>query len=244
MDFQPPDAADLTNVYSLNRAFLDLLTTATEPVGDRDLQPAATVNGIRALGQRHRLRLAETPFLLFSLAEHDAARWRAVFDGSYELDMFGNLEAPTSNESRVVQAALGFLWQLAKKRPYAARVVSGASYYWCERLSLCTLVDLFNFAATESRLLTMRLADHAALWRKLIVGGTSDDASIRAAAKMSALQTVLTTIDDEPRERLPAAACSMPAPSTRVAERATVSRNTARGYNTPPDESTVHKKPD
>ena len=244
MDFQPPETADLTNVYSLNCAFLDLLSSATEPLDEREPQPAAFNKGIRKLGRRQRRRLAETPFLLFSLAEHDLARWRKVFDRGYDIDMFDNLDRPTGNESRVVQAALGFLWQLAKKRPYTARVVSGANYYWCERLSLCTLVDLFNFAANEPRLLKMRLANHAPLWRKLIIGATCDDANIRAAAKLSALQTVLTMIDDEPRERLSAAACSMPAPSTRFAERSTVSRNTARGYNTPPDESTVDKKPD
>lgn len=244
MDFQPPDTADLTNVYSLNRAFLDLLASATRPLGDPEPRSAACIRRIRQLDQRHRLRLAETPFLLFSLAENDAARWRPVFDSGYEADMFDRLDEPAADESRIVQAAVGFLWQLANKRPYAARVVSGATYYWCERLSVCTLVDLFDFAATEPRLLTMRLVNHAALWRKLIVGGTSDDANVRAAAKLSALQTVLTRIDDEPRERLLAAACSMPNPSTRVAERTTMSRNTARGYNTPPDESAVHKKPD
>ena len=244
MDFQPPDSADLANVYSLNRAFLDLLASAAGHEDDRERGSAAYSQVIRELDQRHRLRLAETPFLLFSLAEDDLARWRPVFDSNYEFDLFDTPDRPAVSESRIVQAALGFLWQLAKKRPYSARVVSGATYFWCERLSLCTLVDLFDFASTEPHLLRMRLAENAAFWRKLLTGGTSDDASVRSAAKLSALQSVLTTIDDTSRERLPAAACSMPAPSTRVAERAAVSRNTARGYNTPPDESTVHKKPD
>ena len=244
MDFQPPETVDLTNVYSLNRAFLTLLTSGGEALGNREPRPVAFVAGLGKLDRRRRRRLAETPFLLFSLAENDVPRWRPVFTGAREIDMFDNLDRPTVDEARIVQAAIGFLWQLAKKRPYAARVISGASYYWCERLALCTLVDLFNFAANEPRLLTLRMADNAALWHKLVVGGTSDDVNIRATAKLSALQTVLTMIGDESSERLPAAACSMPAPSTRVAERAAVSQDTARGYNTPPDESAVDKKPD
>ena len=244
MDFKPPDPADLDNVYSLNNAYLELAITASRRAPWLDVRLPEMVGGFAGLEPQVLQRLARTPFLLFSLGENDMRRWRAVFDHEQGADRIKRIDSPDPAEARIVQAALGFLWQLVKKRPYAGRVVSGATYQWCERLALCTLVELFEFAAIEPRLLVPRMATNANLWRKLFISSSSDQSDLRAAARFSALQAILTTAANVEREKLPVAACNMPTPRSRVADRTLVSQSTARGYNTPPDESALDKEPD
>lgn len=242
MEFESPDAADIANVCCLNQRFLGHMRAAG--LGRDEQQPATAAAGLSRLDVQRQRHLAESPFLLFSLAENDSERWKPVFERRPVANLLLPLDAPGASEVRIVTTALGFLWQLAKRRPYAARVVSGASYVWCEQLALCTLVDLFEFAAVTPALLAPRLTHNAPFWHKLLSAGTSDEEDVRTAAKLAALQTVLTADSHDSRERLPAAACSMPPPAMRVAERTAVSKRQTRGYNTPPDESALDKEPD
>ena len=239
MDFQPPDATDFANVTALNRAFVDAIgRQRIGPVtGLRDPLAAA----VAALDAAERRRLCACPFLLFALAEHDVVRWRRLFDGRSEPDLISQAAQPSTVEARIVAATIGFLWQLAGRRPYAARVVSGASLDWCSRLSDCTLLDCLEFATTEVGLLSVRLHDHPSFWPRLLRAGTRADAKLRRAAHMSALQVLLTG-QRESRRSLPAAACALPSPALRVADPARVSKEATREYNTPLDESAVDKK--
>ncbi|MDH3746736.1 MAG: hypothetical protein OER97_00910 [Gammaproteobacteria bacterium] len=244
MDFQPPDPADLDDVHSLNRAFLDYVTHADRPVAALDQLSEGLAESFLQLTPDGSQRLARSPFLIFSLAEHEHKRWHRLFEGRAHEDLISVLDKPNDAEARLVSAALGFLWQLAKRRPYAARVVSGASLGWCERLAESTLVDLFYHAATESGLLSFRMPDNVGFWRRLLAAGTSEEKPVRRAARLSALQSMLTKSHDDHYRRLPAAACSMPMLAQSVADQTSVSKSKARGYNTPSDESTVNKKPD
>lgn len=243
MDFLPPEPADLSNVHALNAAFLDALRQEALPDRLLGLQPAglqAACGDLRALE-----RLRRCPFLLFSLEEHDLARWNRLFGRPRQawpdlVDVMTSAEKPPAP---VTLAALGFLWQLARRRPYATRVVCGASLHWCERLAESTLVDVFRFAASETDLLGFRNASDTAFWRRLLVSATSVEKSVRRAARLAALQMLLTESRTGTCQKLAAAACSMPVPRRKVADKALVSKPGARGYNTPPDDGTKDKKP-
>lgn len=243
MEFQPPEPADLANVRALNAAFLDALRHKTLP---RRLL-AAPPDGLQAASADGPAleRLRRCPFLLFSLAEQDAARWDRLFGRSRNdrPDLVDAMAPSGDAPAPVIFAALGFLWQLARRRPYAARVVSGASLAWCERLSERTLVDICRFAASETGMIGYRNAANAAFWRRLLVSATSADTTVRRAARLAALQMLLTESAPGTYRRLPTAACSMPAPASRVADIAPVSKPEARGYNTPPDDGANDKKP-
>ena len=219
MDFQGPEAGDLANVHALNFAFLDgLRKDGDDPVRARP-ETEALVAKLASLGGHQSDRLAQCPFLLFALAEAEDWRWDSLFNSEERRDLIDKLERPSEVSARLTAATLGFLWELAKRNPYAARLVSGASLNWCEQLSDTSPVRLFQFAASESGLISPRLANRAEFWTKLLDAGSSREKNIRHAAQLCALQTALTCQKSERYGQLSAAACSMPAPAMRVAER-------------------------
>lgn len=243
MDFQPPEPADLANVRALNIAFVDALCAKTLP----DRLFATIPDGLQAVCGHTQAaqRLYSCPFLLFSLAEHDMPRWNRLFERprASRPDLVDAMAGNGDVLAPVVLAALGFLWHLARRRPYAARVVSGASLAWCERLSESTLVDVYRFAVADGSLIGFRNGTDAAFWRRLLVSATSNEKPVRHAARLAALQTLLTEISAGTYQRLAAAACSMPAPARKVADKSLVSKQKVRGYNTPPDDRATDKKP-
>jgi len=115
-------------------------------------------------------------------------------------------------------ALLGFLWQLAKCNPYTARLVSGATLGWCEQLASCPLVSLFAQTAVRRSPLEPRLPASADFWNKLLTAGTSPQKDVRIAARVSAMQTVMTG-NASPPPRLKSAACRMRPLTMRVADR-------------------------
>ena len=219
MDYQGPEAADLANVYSLNRAWLDELrrhgsTLSGAMPGTFDVVPKLAALSVARAGL-----LSGCPFLIFALPEAADSRWTRLFGDDEQVDLLDTLPQPPESVARLATATLGFLWELARRNPYAARLVSGASLDWCERLADSSPVRVFRFAAGEARLLSPRLATHRAFWIKLLGAGTSDAQEIRRSAQLCALQTVLTRQSAERYRRLPAAACLMPGPAMRVADR-------------------------
>lgn len=212
MDYQGLGPADLENVYALNTAFLDWLTD-----GDRAAAlPAAAARLFAGLDRHQRERLARAPFLLLSLREYDRDTWRALFVPQQNMNLLSQMQKPDNAGSRLTIAALGFLWQLASRNPYAARFVSGAGPGWCEQLAACTLMELIGRVTGEPLLLEPRMNGDNELWNKLLTSVVSSKRDVRVAARVSALQTVLTGTTRE--RRLAAAACKLPALPLRVAD--------------------------
>ncbi len=228
MPFAGPEPADLANVRALNQSFVDLIRSRRARCGSHGER-------IASLDGRRSKRLAGCPFLLYSLSEHDAARWERGFEGAGQEDLVDALARPGDELARLGLVTLGFLWQFARRRPYAARVVSGAPLEWCEKLADSTLVGASRFVANEPGLIDLRLADDDAFWRKLLVAGTSHERDVRDAAQLSALHTLLTRTADDVNLRLPVAARAM------GPEQSAVLKSGPRGYNTRPDESPIHK---
>ncbi len=219
MEFQGPEAADLANVHSLNRAFLDELRRHGASMSGARPGAFDVVPKLAALSVTKAALLSRCSFLIFALPEAADSRWSRLFSDDEQVDLFDGLAAPPESVARLVTATLGFLWELARRNPYAARLVSGVSLDWCEQLADSSPVRVFRFAAGEPRLLSPRLDTHRAFWTKLLGAGTSDKREIRRSAQLCALQTVLTRQSTQRYHRLPAAACRMPAPAMRVADR-------------------------
>ena len=225
MDFQGPQAADLADVYALNAAFLacfhapgtaaGLLLQRTSPV---------LVDRLATLDARQLARLARTPFLLLSFREYDDECWDGLFQRDASQDLLTPLEQPGDDVARVTAAGLGFLWQLSKRNPYTARLVSGATLYWCERVAAGTLMELLLRVIPCNHLLEPRLADNAEFWNKLLSAGVNPEREVRVAARLCALQTLLTQSPAARYRRLPAAACNMPMPALRIADKTVRSR--------------------
>lgn len=218
MHFQGPAAADLANVEALNHAFLGVLSRLGGVPGGTTPGAGVLADKLAALPPEQRLRLAESPFLIFSLSESNDDRWQQIFARD-DVDLVDRMQRPPEALAQLAAASLGFLWELSKRNPYAARLVSGAPLHWCERLAECTPLKLFQVAAYEPDLLVPRFSGQRGFWSKLLGAGVHEDAAIRGAAQLCAMQSLLTRQDTRQYQPLAAAACSMPAPAMRVAER-------------------------
>ena len=220
MDFQGPEAADLANVHALNLGFLKLLRSHEAVLAATNSAAISVLSKLGALSGARVDRIARCPFLVYSLAEADDRRWTTLFDDNDQQDLIDQLQKPPDAAALLAAATLGFLWELARRNPYATRLVSGAPLGWCEQLADSTPYRLFRFAAMQSNLLAPRLATQGLFWEKLLGAGTSSHAEIREAAQLCALQTVLTLSPKERYRPLRTAACQMPSPTMRVADRA------------------------
>jgi len=217
MRYERPDPVDLENVFALNAAFLGWLRDAGQRAAPAAGGPLRLA--LAALDRSQIRRLAKTPFLLMSFAEHDEAHWCELLDERRVPDLFAVAQDADERAARLLSAGLGFLWQLAKRNAYAARLVSGASLNWCERLSECTLIELLGRAAAQPVSIEPRMADSRALWNKLLGPGVSARRELRRAARVSALQMLLTECPAARYRPLASAACALPATRSRAAER-------------------------
>lgn len=218
MIFEGPEPADYDNVRSLNRAFLAVVAGDRRPqslLGPLMPPLAGRLAGLKA-GEADRL--ATAPFLLFSFRERDDPYWEQLFAASRHPDLFSERAISPAGLRRLIAAGLGFVWQLARRNPYAARITCGASLHWCDQLAERTLLQILVLAGRNDDLLTLRSAADEELWHKLLEDGVSIDDDIRMAAQMSAFQSVVT----RPQVAMPAmwatAACASRPLSLRVAD--------------------------
>lgn len=211
MEYEGPTRDDLANIDALNRAFL--VAMSDSPV---------TGFGViieRCLTDSELSRLASAPFLLFSLREHDGEYWERVLKDVPQIDLMHSPGTPDDNIRQLQMASLGFLWQLSRRNPYAARIVSGAPVSWCERLADLTLVTLLRFAATRNDLLSARFPDDDKLWGRLLGNGISARYKARLTSHQCALQAMLTRQHGPAYNRVSAAACHMQRPAQRDSPR-------------------------
>jgi hypothetical protein len=216
MDFSGPEVADFANVRALNHAFLLRLR---EPRQGRDLRrhlPPAIATLIEGLTTMQVERLATAPFLLLSLGESDEASWCVPDAGQANLDLLGTAE---KRGDELLTTAVSFLWQLAGRNSYAARLVSGASIGWCERLAECTLLNALQAATDHEELIQPRCAANEWFWRKLLGPGLSSAAAVRRSAHITCLQCLLTDTSAAPRRQIRAAACEKSVPTLSVKEK-------------------------
>ena len=213
MDYAGPETADFSNVRALNRDYLRLLASDRQ---DRLARPA-TRKRLGSLSPAQTGHLASAPFLLFSLREMDADYWEEVFDAPPTPDLFIDPVSSSAESSRLVAAGMGFLWELARRNPYAARLVSGASLYWCEQIAEQTFCRLLALVSVKQDMLRPRCESNLALWQKLLSDGVSRERVVRDAAHLSALQLVLTDPKSD-RQSWPLAARAAQTPGLRIAD--------------------------
>ena len=216
MDFSGIESTDLADVRALNEASLEYLSG---PDGARlcHALPPTLRQAVREMTQRHVRRLATVPFLLLSCRERDRSYWQQESAEQSVRDLFAGA-GQADRLSQLAAATLGFLWQLSRKNPYAARTLCGASTVWCQQLAQRSLFDVLQSAATDPRLLTLRRGNDAVFWQRLLGAGLSSSDEIRRAAHLCALQTVLTNVDTDDDARFRSAACRTQTPVLQLQE--------------------------
>ena len=190
-EFPGPSPDDYANVLALNTAFIKATSELKGP---------------------QRGRLAAAPFLLFSLREDDSPWWAGVLADQRQGDLMAAAEHESPELRRIQTAAISFLWQLARRNPYAARIISGASISWCDMITVLPLVTLLNRIGGRGDLMVSRLDTPVALGKRLLGNGTSSRLKVRRSSQLTALHTLLTRSDSDNYTQLSAAACSMSGP--------------------------------
>lgn len=216
MDYSGPQTVDLLEVQTLNLAMLELLRCEQRGASLRQSLSPRLQPLVAALTDLHIRRLAQSPFLLLSLRERDDAYWQGLLADDPNHDLFATGGSAAHECQRVQSAATGFLWQLARRNSYAARLVCGATLTWCEQLAGFSLFELLRRTGDCDDLLQLRLAGNDYFWVRLLGAGLSSDASIRRAAQVCALQTTLADGVAVESRRLSKAACRAPVPTVTV----------------------------
>lgn len=216
MAFEGPEAADYDNVVSLNRAWLSLLQSDTDLGRGLAGLPETLRRRITNLSERQIARLAATPFLLFSFREGDDRHWTRILSVSPGRDLFSSRDS--EEVDTLISAGLGFVWQLARRNPYAVRLICGATLYWSERIAELTFIDLLDAVRAAGDVPVIRSVQQHQLWQKLLDSGVSSGKLACQAAQMSALQVILTDPADGRQETWSVAARKANAPRLQVAE--------------------------
>lgn len=193
---------DYDNVLALNTVFLDVTTDFKGP---------------------QKGRLAAAPFLLFSLRESDPEWWYRALQSGLQRELLPSAETASREVRGLLTASIGFLWQLARRNPYAARVITGATLAWCELLVEHPLITLLDRVGARGDLLTSRLDDSYNANRTLLEKGASSRRNVRRSSHIVTLQAMLTANRQASTQRLPAAACGLAIPSRATGAVARVS---------------------
>jgi hypothetical protein len=196
MEYQGLIEDDVINVRALNRAWLKLAAGGPERFA--------------ALDEERRGRLADAPFLLFTLRENDLQLWSELLSDRPQRDLFA--ACPDAGQRELQVACLAWLWELARRNPYVARIVAGAPLRWCDRVAAYPLVRLLR-NASDADLVRPRFRVDSATHRRLLLRGGSALRAARSAAQVAAMQAMLTAVEFTPLSQLPAAACRLRSPS-------------------------------
>lgn len=218
MQYPGPETSDLENVLALNRAFLGLVARSGSPHAILQNLPGGTGDRLAGLGPKAAERLAGAPFMMFSLRERDDVYWEALLAQGDTADLFRPAPAPDPGTGKLAAAGLGFAWQLARRNPYALRLLSGASLHWCEEIAARPLVDLLSRAASRPDIIELRCGNSVPFWDKLLDRGISGRRDVRVAAHLSAWQRILTP-EPATTGAWAAAACRSRIPSLAVADK-------------------------
>lgn len=190
-EYPGPNPDDYANVLALNTAFIK---AAFEMKGPQ------------------RGRLAAAPFLLFSFRERDMDWWDEALVENLQEDLMAAPELDNPQLQRIQIAALSFLWHLARRNPYATRIITGANVSWCEKITALPLVTLLDRIGARGDVMQSRLDNSNRFGGRLLGDGTSSRRTVRRSSQLLALQSLLTQATFDNYTRLPAAACAMPRP--------------------------------
>ncbi len=218
MEFAGPEAADFANVCALNSAFLELARRRRLSRACLNGLDERLANRLQGLSDVQARRLACAPFLLFSFRERDARLWEQLFKAAGNPDLFAASSAASDELARLTAAGLGFVWQLAQRNPYAARVLAGATLHWCEQISERTFFQLLAVTRIREDLLQLRSGGAGDFWLKLLDAGVVRQDRVRQCAHISALQAMLTHDRSNIRQTWATAARKMDRTGLHVAE--------------------------
>lgn len=141
----------LRDISALNRRFMAVFVDAA--LGGRFAADADLVRRLSTRLSQRRGGWPDCPFLLYRIVLVDEAADATRLD---PLD---------PGVAALVTVSLGFVWQLAREHPPAARAVAGADADWCDALAAMDIAQLSLLAGEVT--LRPRLVDVPGFWQDL-----------------------------------------------------------------------------
>lgn len=194
MHYPCPTAADLANIQALNAEYLKL-------AAERGDLPV-----LAGLGRLEVERLAAVPFLLFSIRFDDDALWQRMFEGKADL-----VDAATRRDTHwhsLIAGSLAFLWSTAQTNPYAVRLFTGTSAYWCRQLAARRLICITNRALNVGLEPSCRIDTTSREWRDIVRDSVSANQQRRDVTVLSLFQSL--SLRHDRSTLLASAACRIP----------------------------------
>lgn len=188
MQFGPLSQADLRRVAAINAAYLQFIAGDDRHAErHRRLLSAAARQRVLALDASGREVVAACPFLLCSVRDLSIG---ADAPGRRTLQLIGGTG---SGADLVVFMALTMLSRIARRRPFAARVLSGTDIAWCRELEALDEPAIAGIARAQAARLKPVHADVPEFWSELLRSGRVSRLRRRAvrAAGLQLLQSSL-----------------------------------------------------
>lgn len=171
----------LARVHELNRSYVDLLVTqaGTRSVDPEGL-PHKVLQALAQLPELARLKLAASPFALYTLGFEDQQFWRTVLGEGGVADRDDSLPDYYSSLSvsptiAFCEIALFFAWHTAVVNRVAARVLFGMPEVLTERIVHTPLWRLRRIAKEFPGLLLPRWPANPGFWPDLVRFAAASD---------------------------------------------------------------------
>ena len=216
MDYPAITEREFADARSLNRAFLDCVSTAAPPRA----VPGTLKDALSALNPSQRERLSGAPFLLFDLDYPMLGRRLGLSGRSgHSGDLLAENRLMPAHEWRVVSATLGFLWYLSRENRYAARLLGGVPPDWCDRVAEARLLEVLDEAAGFDSLLTPRCRNVEPFWQGLLRASRHRRPAEFRVGCCVALHRLLTNGNADGHVQLAVAACQHGGKHRRTTDR-------------------------
>ncbi len=205
MPYHCPQPADIADVHALNREFLsDLLCQQHKGLQDLDRESGDALT-----------RIAAAPFLVYELRSPDPGFWDRTFSGAS--DLLDSVNTGSARDAGQVASTLGFLWHLSRRDVHAARLFTGSSRDWCERLADTPLIHVINRALGAGIRPSLRMRDDDPRWRSMVRAASASDKAHQLVAVMRVFHALL--VEGAPTSAVANAACRSRSPARRFAVR-------------------------
>lgn len=171
----------LARVHELNRKYVDLLATHAGACSvDAQGLPHKVLDALAQLSEPARLRLAASPFALYTLGFEDQQFWRTMLGADGVADRDDSLADYCSALSvapavAFCEVALFFAWHAAVVNRVAARVLFAMPEVLAERMVQTPLWRLRKIAAEFPGLLLPRWPANPGFWPDLVRFAAASD---------------------------------------------------------------------
>lgn len=177
----------LEEVAALNAQYLALLLARGAPAADPRLAADSPLLARMArLGEERLAELADCPFLLYTLGEDELIPQYRGFGRAEELaDASRGLPA-------LALMSLTWLRSLARRNPFAVRLIAGATEGWCVELAGAAPGALVNHARRAERWMRPRFAREGRFWEDAIAAIEERRGERLRAVRTAGLQRLLS----------------------------------------------------